>query len=155
MKNDVFIARLARGAAATAMAGATILPQNQTTAVACPQAAQETAYADRAGMPEAATRRGSEEAVLLTMTLTPAEWDRKMEREFRKLALEEAKGSISEACAKRLEELNRWRNQLLHAQTAEEILLQLKRDRLLARMESLLKEYVELQEATGQKRAAA
>jgi len=155
MKNDVFIARLARGAAATAMAGATILPQNQIAAVTCPDAAQESAYADRAGMPEAATRGGSEEAVFLTMTLTPEEWDKKMEREFRSLALEEAKGTISEASAKRLEELNRWRNQLLHAQTAEEILLQLKRDRLLARMESLLKEYVEFQEATGQKRAAA
>jgi hypothetical protein len=67
-----------------------------------------------------------------------------MEREFRKLALEEAKGTISKACAKRLEELNRWRNQLLHAQTAEEILLQLKRDRLPARMESLLKQYAGL-----------
>jgi hypothetical protein len=155
MKSDVFIARLARGAAATAMAGTWMLPQNETAALPSPVAAQEAAYADLAAPPEATTRAGAEEAVVLTMSVAPSEWDKKMEREFRRLALEEARGNISQAQAKRLEELNRWRDQLLHAQTAEEILVQLKRDRLLARMEGLLKEYVEFQEAAGHKRAAA
>jgi hypothetical protein len=39
--------------------------------------------------------------------------------------------------------------------TAEEISVQLKRDRLLAQMESLLKKYVEFQEATSQTGARA
>jgi hypothetical protein len=78
-----------------------------------------------------------------------------MEREFRKLALEEVKGTLTAGQALRLEELNRWRDRLLHPQSAEEILLQIKRDRLLERMEGLLKEYVEFQEATGKKRTAA
>jgi hypothetical protein len=78
-----------------------------------------------------------------------------MEREFRALALEEAKGSISSAQAKRLEELNRWRNQLLHAPSSEETVVQLKRDRLLARIEDLLREYVEFHEVADQKRTSA
>ena len=47
------------------------------------------------------------------------------------------------------------RNRLLNSMTAEEISVQLKRDRLLAQMENLLTKYVEFQEATGQKRVRA
>ena len=91
----------------------------------------------------------------MTMNQTPSTWDKRLEREFRKLALEEAKGTIAGDKAGRLNQLNYWRDQLLCPLTADEILLQMKRDRLLARMESLLNEYVELQEAANQTRAAA
>lgn len=78
-----------------------------------------------------------------------------MEKEFRKLALEEAKGTITGAQVKRLEQLNQWRDRLLNPQSAEEILKQIKRDRLLARTEELLDEYVELQKPTDNTRTAA
>jgi hypothetical protein len=117
--------------------------------------AQEVVYANRAGAAEVSTRAGADEAFVLTMPQTPSVWDKKLEREFRKLALEEAKGTIGAAESVRLEELNRLRNQLLNPPSADEILLQLKRDRLLSRMESLLREYVEFQEATSQKRSSA
>ncbi len=155
MKSNVFIARLARGAATTAVAGAFMAPQNRTEAAAAPPMAQEVVCANRAGIAEVATRSGADETFVLTMTQTPSVWDKKVEREFRKLALEEAKGTIGTTEAVRLEELNRLRNQLLNPPSSDEIRLQLKRDRLLSRMESLLKEYVEFQEATNQKRATA
>jgi len=155
MKSNIFIACLARGAAATAVAGAAVMPSHQTATAAQPMAAQELAYANRAELPEATTRAGTEEAVVLTMSQAPTLWDKKLEREFRKLALEEARGTISKEDERRLQKLDHWRNQLLCPQTADEILLQLKRDHLLARMESLLTEYVQFQEAAAQKRPAA
>ena len=155
MKSDVFVARLARGAAATAVASAWMLPESQTAANVDPVPAQEAVCIDFAGPPDAATRSVSGDAIVLTVTRSPAEWDKRMEREFRALALEEARGSISSAQAKRLEELNRWRNQLLHPPSSGETLLQLKRDRLLVRMEDVLREYVEFQEAADHKRASA
>ncbi|MHB8519514.1 MAG: hypothetical protein ACYDH9_02035 [Limisphaerales bacterium] len=92
---------------------------------------------------------------MVTVTQPPSEWDKDMEREFRKLALEEAKGALTAEQAFRLERLSYWRNNLLCPSSSEEILLQIKRDRLLKKTEQLLKEYVEFQEATGKKRAAA
>jgi hypothetical protein len=94
-------------------------------------------------------------AMVLTISQTPSEWDKKLEKEFRGLALGEAKGTLSNAQGWRLEELNQLRNRLLDGMTAEEISVQLKRDRLLAQMESLLKKYVEFQEATSQTGARA
>ena len=155
MKTDVFIARLARSAAVTAMSGAWLAPQNQTAAVACPPKAEEMAYPDRAVLPASAKRDRTAEAVVVTLRREPSEWTKRMEREFRRLALEEAKGSLSAVQGTRLEELSRWRNHLLHGPTAEETLLQLKRDRLLTRMEDLLKEYVQFQEGADQAGATA
>ena len=155
MKSDVFIARLARGAAATAVAGAWILPDNQVAAMVRPGPPQEAACIDVAGLPDGATVSASSESVVMTLARSPSEWTKRMEREFRSLAFCEAKGSSSIEQAERLNELTRWRNQLLHAPTSEETLRQLKRDRLLARMEELLKEYVEFQEGEGRKRASA
>jgi hypothetical protein len=151
MKNDVFIARLAHGAMVTAMATC-MTPQCHTMATAAPTAELETAFNDHAIMPDEGTQQGAEKAVV-TLSQAPAEWDTKMERSFRKLALEEAKGTLNASQASQLEELERWRNRLLNSQSSEEILIQIKRDRLLERMESLLREYVQFQETTGQKRA--
>ena len=59
----------------------------------------------------------------MTATLSEAlnEWDKQLEREFRTLALAEAKGTLTAEQGLRLEELNRLRDRLLHPQPAEEI----------------------------------
>ncbi len=106
-------------------------------------------------MPEQGTQEGTDKAVVLTIGQAPSEWDKQMEREFRRLALQEVKGTLSAKQSERLDQLTRWRDQLLCPQPAEEILLQIKRDRLLSRMEELLNDYVEFQEAAGKTRTAA
>jgi hypothetical protein len=150
MRSDVFIAKLARGAVAASVAGAWMLPQKQTEAPPPPEAAREAVYANLATVPEEATEVAANRAMVLTFTQYPTDWDKNLEREFRRLALAEAKGKLEGRENTRLEELTCWRNRLLNGQTAEEISLQLKRDRLLARMEALLKEYVEFQETSSQ-----
>jgi len=154
MRNNVFIARLAQGAVVSTMA-ACLMPQSHTDEATSPAVGHEAAFTDRTSTPDDGTQQGPEQAVTVTMSEAVSEWDKQMEREFRKLALEEAKGTLTTGQASRLEELNIWRDRLLHPQSAEEILLQIKRDRLLEKMEELLKEYVEFQEAAGNKRVAA
>lgn len=105
--------------------------------------------------PEEKTETDGQTTVVLTYTETPSAWDKKLEKEFRSLALAEAKGTLEGKQSQRLDELTSLRNRLLNGMTAEEIAVQLKRDRLLARMESVIREYVEFQETTGQKRFAA
>jgi hypothetical protein len=154
MKNEVFIARLARGAVASTMA-ACLMPQSHTEKAASPPVAREAAFTDQMSMPYRGTQEGTDRAVVLTLRQTPTDWDKRMEREFRNLALEELRGALSAEQAKRLDQLNGWRDRLLCPQPAEEILLQIKRDRLLARMEEIINDYVEFQEAAGKKRPAA
>ncbi len=157
MKPNIFVTRLARSAAATALVGAGVIPPHQASAAVLPPViAQEFTFPDRTILPEedelqASTRGG----FVLSMQQAPSEWDKKLDKEFRKLALAEANDTLSMEDATRLEQLSRWREQLLSPQTVTETLLQIKRDRLLVRMESLLQEYVELQEAANQKRSAA
>jgi hypothetical protein len=155
MRSDVFIANLARGAVAASVAGGWMLPQKQTEAVPAPQAAREEVCANVASLPEEGTDVAANQTMVLTITQSPSAWDKRLEKEFRSLALVEGKGALSPRDGKRLNELTQWRNRLLHGQTSEEISLQLKRDRLLDRMESLLREYVEFQETANQKRATA
>jgi hypothetical protein len=154
MRNNVFIARLAHGAVVSTMA-VCLMPQSHTDEATSPAIGHEAAFTDHTSTPDDGTQQGPEHAVTVTMSEAVSEGDNQIEREFRKLALEEVKGKLTTGQAFRLEELNRWRDRLLNPQSAEEMLLQIKRDRLLERMEGLLKEYVEFQEAAGKKRAAA
>ena len=57
-----------------------------------------------------------------------------MEREFRQLALREANGTINERELERLQNLSGWRDQLLSPRSAEEVLRQIKRDRLIEKI---------------------
>ena len=151
MKRNIFVTKLARSAAATAIVGSAVIPTHQATAAVLPPgAAQEFAFPERPILPEQEQQVSSEGNLVITMTESPSAWDKKLEREFRNLAMAEASSTISRESACRLEQLSHWRDQLLNPQTADEILLQIKRDSLLVRMENLLKEYVEFQEASGQ-----
>jgi hypothetical protein len=152
-RNDVFVARLARGAVASTLA-ACLMPKNHTEGAPTGQVAQEATFAQQTAIPGEGTQQGTNKAVLLTMGQARGEWDRGLEREFRKLSVGEAQGTLTAEQLSRLEQLNRWRDQLLCPQPAEEILLQIKRDRLLNRMEEVLNDYVEFQEVSGKARAA-
>jgi hypothetical protein len=156
MKNNIFVTSLARSAAATAMVGAAVMPSHQTAATVIPPVvAQELAYSNRTILPEAESQVSTRGSFAVTIKQVPSVWDKKMEREFRKLALAEANSTISKEDAFRLEQLSHWRDQLFCPQTVDETLLQMKRDRLLTRMENLLQEYVEFQEAAGQTGSAS
>jgi hypothetical protein len=156
-KKTVFVARLARNAAATVMVGAGAIPANQAApAVNAPLAAQEFTIANQAVCSEGESHVSITGSFIVRVApQPPSVWDKRLEREFRALALQEAKGALSHENAMRLELLSHWRDGLLCPQTVEETLLQIKRDRLLAKMENLLQEYVEFQEAANQTRATA
>jgi hypothetical protein len=155
-KKNIFVAKLARNAAATVMVGACVLPTGRT-ASANPQPAQEFMVPSNTIYPSAdfqvASTAGS--MVLRMPPQAPLAWDRKLEKEFRALALLEAKNEISSNAARRLEQLSTWRDELESPITTEETLLQIKRDRLISRMENLLQEYVEFQEAADHARRSS
>lgn len=156
MKPNIFVTSLARGAAATAIVGAGMIPPDQTTAAVPPLAvAQEFTIPNRTILPEEDTQVSTGSSFHFTIRQSPSVWDKKLEKEFRLLAFEEANNAISRESSFRLEQLSQWRDQLLCPQTVDETLTQMKRDRLLNRMENLLQEYVELQESANQKRSAS
>ena len=155
MKSNIFTTRLARGAIASALVGASTMPSQHATTVTNSVLAQESICSSRTELPEGTTQAIESGAFVMTITPAPATWDKKLEREFRRLALEEAKGTIAGDDSRRLNQLSHWRDQLQCPLTADEILLHMKRNRLLARMESLLEEYVELQESANHPRVAA
>ena len=80
-----------------------------------------------------------------------SEWTPGFEKEFRRLALAEATGSLAPEQAARLEKLSGLRDRFLNPSSPDEILLQLKRDRILGKMAEGLSEYVEFLETTGHK----
>lgn len=155
MKNDIFITRLARTAAASAMVGIAVTPSHHPASPPVPPVlAEECAILEKPVLLEEESQSSTAGNFMLTITNPPSTWDGGLERKFRQLALAEATGKISKNDASRLEALSNWRNQLVSPPTVEETLLQLKRDRLLSRMEDLLKEYVEFKEGSGYARSA-
>ena len=103
MKSTIFVASLARSAAATAMVGAAVMPSHQTAATVIPPVvAQELAYPNRAILPEAESQVSTRGSFAVTIKQSPSVWDKKLEREFRKLALAEANSTISKEDASRL-----------------------------------------------------
>ena len=156
MRNDVFIARLARGAATTALVSAAAMPPHRTDASPLQPLTVEQSVVSQPTISPQDETQASTSAFVLTMVKSPSVWDNKLDKEFRGLALAEATGKIAPKDAQRLEQLSLWRDQLVYPQTVEETLLQMKRDRLLNQMEKLLKEYVEFQEeAASQARSAS
>ncbi len=153
-KSDIIVRRLARGTVASTLAMC-MVPQFHTEDAATRGALPDSAIAELTTAPDQGGQVGTNDASVYSMSPMLTEWDTHMEKEFRKLALEEAKGTINRARAKRLEQLNQLRDRLHNPQSMEEILNQIKRDRLLARTEELLNEYVELQKPTSNTRTAA
>ena len=153
-RSDVFVARLA-GRAVVSTLAARLVPRHHTEGATTQVVATEAAVTKRAAAPEEGTHEATNKAIVFTVTPAPAEWDKHLEREFRQLALQEAGRALTEPESARLEQLNQWRDRLRCPLSAAEIHGQLKRDRLLVRMEELLKDYIEFEKASSKARAAA
>jgi hypothetical protein len=80
------------------------------------------------------------------------EWTKNMEREFRALALLEARDTLTYKQTGRLDELGQLRDRFLDPRTPEEVLLQVRRDRLLEKISENLQEYVKFQEGANRSR---
>ena len=141
MDKQILISRVLRRAVATTLACG--VPHART---APPAPVTWHCVSAVSAVPETlAVSRAQDRATVAVISLgtKPTEWNPRLEREFKRLGMQEAGGSISAEALDRLELLNRWRNDLIGAPTAEEVLLQIRRDRLLARMEAVLNDYVE------------
>ena len=111
-----------------------MLPDSQTTAMSYPPATHEATCVRSTALPDAETVVSRPTDVMVRISESPSEWTKKMEREFRSLALAEAQGRLTAEEDLRLNELNSLRDQLMNPLTSEEIRRQLRKDRLLARM---------------------
>jgi hypothetical protein len=154
MRSNTFVTRLTRGAVASSLAVSWLVPEKHSATVAPPVVAREAVVTDQATMPSEAGHAESAGLVVVNLRETPKEWTPGMEREFRRLALDEAKGTLTADARTRLEELNLLRNRLYNPRSAEEVLLQLRRDRLLEKMSDVLRQYVEFQEGARRARSA-
>lgn len=83
------------------------------------------------------------------------DWTPALEREFSKLALEELKGTIQADGMHRLEQLTNLRNRLQEPLSSEELLMQIRRDRILEKMADALSEYVKFFGTANQTRRPA
>lgn len=153
-KDNTIITRLARSAVATGIAACAIHQTGDETKAPTPVPYQAILTHELATV-SSPLQVITEQPKPLTVAPPTAQWDKKLEKEFRSLALKEAKGEISQSEVERLEHLNALRDRLLNPQPAEEILRQIRRDRLLGRMQGILNEYVEFEETTGKTRTAA
>ena len=150
MKNDIFVTRLARGAIATAITGASLSAQGRSSDFVSPQISNVfSTVTERSQPPEVTSGEKTPETLVLSSSPSVGEWTKSLEREFRRLAMEEATGTISPGSAQRLNHLSSLRDCLVHPRTSEEILTQLRRDRLLEKITDALKDYVEFQEGSG------
>lgn len=155
MKNNTFITRLTRSAVASSLAAGWLVPEKYSAITTPPLMVREAVVTDQANLPQESSHPESEGLLVVNLPEVAREWTRKMEREFRRLALSEAKGTLSAVDSARLEELSLLRERLHQPRPAEEVLRQLKRDRLLERISETLRQYVEFQEGAGKKRSPA
>jgi len=155
MNNDAFVTRLTQGAVASSLALGWLAPEKHSAFVTAPTAAHVSAVTEPAKLPEESSHRGSEGRVLMDLAQPLREWTGRMEREFRRLALSEAKGTLTPETSSRLEELSLLRERLDAPPSSEEVLLQLKRNRALERISAALRVYVQCQKGPGGKRFAA
>jgi hypothetical protein len=92
----------------------------------------------------------SASTVSIRMAPEQTEWNKTLEKEFRALAAKEASGRIEFPELQRLEKLSMIRNVTKSPRTSDEILTQLRRDRVLEKLSEALNEYVEFRESRTQ-----
>lgn len=152
--NTTFVTRLTRGAVASTIAVGCLVPESHSALSDASAITQEMAMPNETFVPETAGYSDEGNTVVVTMPEMPKEWTKRMEREFRELALREAQGRLTPEEMAYLEALSGSRERLSCPRRADEVLLQLKRDRLLEKISETLRQYVEFQETAGKKRPA-
>jgi hypothetical protein len=147
MNKNVFVAHLTRGVVATALA-----------------VSRRSGYAsDQPSIPNIGIQHASGIRSLPLQTVGdsgttavtlryPVEWNPQLEKEFRILARAEAVGKLSAYELARLGFLNKLRDRLRNPPSPDNILAQIRHDRLLDQMQKVLSEYVEFRETQDQKR---
>jgi microcompartment protein CcmL/EutN len=154
MKSNVFVRKFARKAAFTSLAGVCLVPQGHVGVISQSLSATESATTEgnRFQAPRTITRS---ENVTLSFHPSSREWSKADEKEFKHLALREATEDITQEEMKRLNRLSSLRDHNSNPLSAEEVLLQIRRDRILERMAEVLHDYVEFTQSTGNKGTAA
>lgn len=153
-RSDRFLAKVSRGAMVSTLAATCIIPDQQTFQTS-PPSANSYVTAEPAFLEQLQEIAHSPSTITLSISEFPLEWTKQMETEFRRLALAEARGDIEDVQLVRLELLGRYRDRLLHPRTPDEILLQLRRDRILTKMAETIRQYVEFTEISNRKRPTA
>jgi hypothetical protein len=150
MKSNVFVARMARNAVLSTLAGVCLMPQAHVGLLPQPLKATDTTTpgGNRFEEPETITSSAN---VIVSIPQNPKEWTKANEKEFRALTLKEATGAITRGEMRRLNWLSRTRDHCLSPLSTEEVLLQIRRDRILEKLADVLQEYVEFNRSTGQK----
>jgi hypothetical protein len=157
MKKSNFVARLSKGAMASGVVGACLIPQRHSAEPNSLSFHADAAVVDRAliAQDDASHSSISTDTFFISVKDPVQEWTPALEREFRKLALEELKGTIQPDGMHRLEVLNDLRNRLQDPLSPHELLLQIRRDRVLAKMADALNDYAKFHEGADQARRAA
>lgn len=156
MKSNVFVTRFARKAALTSLAGVCLMPQDHVGAIFQPLPAIGSAATSGNRFQDPGTIATSKTENLTFSIRQPSEeWTKADEKKFRRLALKDSVQNITAEETRELNWLSMTRNHLLKPQSTEEVLLQIRRDRILEKMAETLREYVEFTETARNKGAAA
>jgi hypothetical protein len=134
----------------TSLAGVCAVPQDHVGVNPPLLLATDTTTATGSRFHEPA-RITASESVGVTISKTPTEWTKTQEKELRRLALKEATRDITREEMNRLNWLSSARNHYSNPLSTEEILLQIRRDRILEKMAEALRDYVEFAESTDNK----
>lgn len=151
--SDRFLAKISRGAIVSTLAANFIAPEQQTEQM--PAASPDQFVMTHPSITGHPILAQAQPIVTLAIPDVPGKWTDEMRSEFRKLSIAEATGKLSSDGLGRLEVLSQYRERLLSPRTTEEILLQLRRDRILARMAETIKEYVEFKDGADRTRSCA
>src|ERR1041385_8349030 len=119
-KEATFFTRVARGAMFSTVAGSVVLMPEDVSPVPVPVMADgDISVVEYTATTEQSTAPDTEEIVSIVMEEQPDEWTPQMEKEFRALALDEAKGELTPQTFRRLEELSWLRNTLQNPRPPE------------------------------------
>jgi hypothetical protein len=156
MRSETVLTKFARGAVASAVVGG-LIPAAQSQLIVADYSVMESSFnlVEHSCPDEGTVESAKGGEIVLTIDQVPEKWTNAMEQEFRTLALAEATRTITPEQATRLQKLDIWRERLINPRPIEEILLQLKRDRLLEKITVNLREYVQFQESASRSRGTS
>lgn len=152
MSKSKLLVTIARGTAASLAVGC-LVPNNQPAINDATPAIEFTNLAEQSVFASVLVDSSSTGQASVTLRNVPKEWSKALDREFRLLALEEAQGKISKENAGRLKQLDTWRERLVTPRSADEILYQLKRDRILEQFSKNFEDYVQFKEGPHRQRS--
>jgi hypothetical protein len=153
MSDNKLLVTFARGTAASLAVGC-LVPNNQPAINDAIPAIEFASLAEQPVLAPMLADSSSTGPASFTVKDFPKAWSNALDKEFRLLALEEARGEISEKGAARLKLLDAWRERLVEPRTADEISLQLKRDRILEQFSKTFEDYVRFKEGARRQRSA-